>query len=59
MGVVLKDVDFDIQDIIYLIRFYFKDRCFLTNKLNKKNVYMTRWDPKKKASITNMILVSK
>lgn len=50
-----SDLDFDVEDV-YILSRVFEWKCFLTG--NKNNLELVRWDPKKKPSISNLVLLN-
>ena len=50
-----EDRDFDVEDVYILAR-VFQWRCFLTG--NKNSLELVRWDPKKKPTLTNLVLLN-
>jgi len=56
-GVRSDDLAVDIEDVYILAREVFEWTCVITNK-RLHNLELVRWNPKKKASIRNLVLMS-
>ena len=56
-GVKDEELQVDFEDVYILIREIFEWTCLVTGK-RFHNLELVRWDPKKKASIRNLVLMT-
>ena len=56
-GVQAPDLDFDIEDVYIMAKYVCDWKCVLTGK-KFQTLEATKWDPKKKTNVFNMVLMN-